>query len=279
MKGSDRLILLVIPMVVLAIGFWLLVLSPKQREADELQTRIDAATASITAAEAQVRVAEAARRAFPRNYANLIELGTAVPEDDDQATLIYDLAELGDRNSVHFRSLVLTDAGAASAPATPPPTAAVTPTATEPPPSDPAAVPTAATEASAATLPIGAEVGPAGLPITPYDFKFLGSFSDMADFFADLDRRIVTPAEEVDPDVRGRLMTIDGFALTGDPVKGFPDVEANFNVTTYIVPAEQGIGAGATPAGPAPVGSPAAPVPISADGTVAPTGTSAAVAP
>ena len=57
------------------------------------------------------------------------------------------------------------------------------------------------------------------------------------------------------PVVHGRLMTIDGFSLTGDPFTGFPAVEANFAVTTYIVPAEQGLAAGATPAGPAPIAS------------------------
>ena len=41
MKGSDRMILLALPLLALAIGFWLLVLSPKQKEAAELQDRID----------------------------------------------------------------------------------------------------------------------------------------------------------------------------------------------------------------------------------------------
>ena len=41
--------------------------------------------------------------------------------------------------------------------------------------SDPTAV---ATEASAATLPIGAAVGPAGLPVMPYELKFTGLLPD-----------------------------------------------------------------------------------------------------
>ena len=45
-------------------------------------------------------------------------------------------------------------------------------------------------------LPIGATVGPAGLPVTPYDLKYFGEFFDMADFFASLDERVeVTKAE------------------------------------------------------------------------------------
>ena len=58
-------------------------------------------------------------------------------------------------------------------------------------------------------------------------------------------------------------MTIDSFELSADPVTGFPDVQADFTVTTYVVPSDQGLSAGATPAGPAPISSPAAPTPVS----------------
>jgi len=73
-------------------------------------------------------------------------------------------------------------------------------------------------------------------------------------------------------------MTVDGFAMSADPVKGFPSVAAEIAVTTYMVPADQGMAAGATPAGPAPVGSPDAPVPVSDTATSAPAPT-AAVSP
>ena len=41
MKASDRTILVILPLIALAIGFYLLVLAPKQKEAGELQDRID----------------------------------------------------------------------------------------------------------------------------------------------------------------------------------------------------------------------------------------------
>jgi hypothetical protein len=62
-------------------------------------------------------------------------------------------------------------------------------------------------------------------------------------------------------------------------MSGFPNVEANFSVTTYIVPPEQGIAAGATPAGPAPVADPAAPVPASTTPAPAATATTQAATP
>ena len=277
MKGADRYILVIVPLLALAIGFWLLVLSPKQKEANELQTRIDSLQSTIAASESQAAVAEQARATFPRNYADLVRLGAAVPEDDDQATLIHDLAELGRRDAVNFRSFeVSTDAAAA---ATPPPP----PTSTAPSATDVTATSTttgaaaAPTEAAAAVLPLGAAVGPAGLPVTPYSLTYFGGFFDMADLFADLDAQVKTSDAGGKPIVRGRLMTIDAFSFSPDPIKGFPRVQASLDVTTYLVPAEQGISAGATPAGPAPVAT-TDPTTVST-GTTSPAGTTAAVTP
>jgi hypothetical protein len=68
--------------------------------------------------------------------------------------------------------------------------------------------------------------------------------------------------------VRGRLLTVDGFALTASRY-GFPKVKASINATAYLVPQDQGLTGGATPAGP---GAPAA------ASTTAPTGSTAAPA-
>lgn len=110
-----------------------------------------------------------------------------------------------------------------------------------------------ATEAVAASLPLGATVGPAGLPLMPYQFSFQGDFFKIADFFADIDGLVTTKKDGM-PVVDGRLVTIDSFVLTADPDTGFPDLQADFDVTTYIVPPEQGLSAGVTPAGPTPGG-------------------------
>ena len=66
--------------------------------------------------------------------------------------------------------------------------------------------------------------------------------------------------------------------MSADPIKGFPSVAADIAVTTYMVPPEQGLSAGASPAGPAPVGSPDAPVIVSDSATATPAPT-AAVSP
>jgi hypothetical protein len=281
-KGTDRTILFALPLIALAIGFYLLVLSPKQKEAGELQDKIDSLNSEITLAESEISTAESARAAFSKNYADIVKLGTAVPEDDDQATLISDLNEMGANNDLDFQSFQISDdAAATEAPTAPAPTetSSSTDTTTETSTTTTASTTTAAaTETAAATLPIGAAVGPAGLPITPYTLSYTGGFFDMAGLFADLDDRVKVSDDGGNPVAHGRLMTVDGFAMSADPVQGFPSVAAQIAVTTYMVPADQGIAAGATPAGPAPVGSPDAPVTVSDSSTTtaAPT---AAVSP
>ena len=46
-------------------------------------------------------------------------------------------------------------------------------------------------------------------------------------------------------------MTLNGFALSADGEGGFPHLNANFSVTTYVMPPGQGLTAGATPTAPA----------------------------
>lgn len=276
MKGADRIILVVLPLIAIAIGFWMFVLAPKQREANELQENIDSLQVTISASESEIAAAEQARQAFPTNYSDLVSLGTAVPEDDDQATLIHDLAELGRRDSVNFRSFEVTPGSVSAAPA-PAPVTSTEPSATDVSATETTttSTPAVATEASAASLPLGATVGPAGLPVTPYSLTYFGGFFEMSDLFVDLDDQVRVNDRVGRPDVRGRLMTIDGFSLSADPIKGFPSVRADLDVTTYLVPPGEGISAGATPAGPAPVAS----TTVAADGTTAPPATTATVSP
>ncbi len=109
-----------------------------------------------------------------------------------------------------------------------------------------------------AALPLGATVGPAGLPLTPYRFTYSGTFFDVANLLGDLDSTVTvgdSPDLTKQPKVRGRLVTIDGFALVNDDRRGFPTVSASLALTNYSVPADQGISAGATPAGPPTVAS------------------------
>jgi hypothetical protein len=189
---------------------------------------------------------------------------------------------MGTDNDLDFQSFAVSEDAAGATTSAPAPPASGTDsssTSTDSTTTETSTTTTSApTEASAATLPLGATVGPAGLPVTPYTLTYHGGFFDMAGLFSDLDNRVKVNDAGTDPIAHGRLMTVDGFAMSADPVKGFPSVAAEIAVTTYMVPADQGMAAGATPAGPAPVGSPDAPVPVSDTATSAPAPT-AAVSP
>ncbi len=273
MKSTDRTILLVLPALALVIGFYMLVISPKRAELGELDTQVETLTSRVSAAETEVAAAEDARKSFGSNYSEIVSLGGAVPEDSDQATLIFAMTDISADSGVQFRSFELADSG--DVPAEPAPAATTTPPATTDgaesapaPASEGAPVSAAPTEADASTLPIGATVGPAGLPVMPYKLRFNGSFFNMADFFAALDKGVEVVNSGAAPKVNGRLMTVNGFAMVGDPIHGFPLVQASVALNTYIVPADQGLSAGATPAGPTVAADPTSTV------TSAPTSTS-----
>jgi hypothetical protein len=99
----------------------------------------------------------------------------------------------------------------------------------------------------------------------PFSFVFDGSFFNMEDFFAGV-QRFATIRSESDLSVRGRLLTVDSFSLSASRF-GFPKVKAAINATAYLVPEGEGLTGGATPQGPAAAGgstpaasgSPAAP--------------------
>ena len=275
---SDRVILIALPLVAVAIGLWVLVISPKKNEAADLKDQAATLQSDLEAAEGDVASGEAARRAFPKNYGELVSLGAAAPEDDDQATLVYNLSRLGTKTGMRFDVFKLDETAASSTPSTAAATTTSptgeTATATgEAAPAEgttdtgstadsgttAAAAPVApapATESSAATLPIGATVGSAGLPVMAYGFELTGDFFDATDYLAGLDDSVRVSGKSDKPVVHGRLLTIDGFAFDLEQLDDFPMIHANFSVTSYLVPADQGLEAGATPAGPAPAGTP-----------------------
>ena len=84
----------------------------------------------------------------------------------------------------------------------------------------------------------------------PLDFTFKGSFFDLADFLHKLKRFVRVANGRLE--VRGRLMTVDGFTLEATD---FPAITAHVQGTVYLAPKEEGPTAGATPQGPASAGS------------------------
>jgi Tfp pilus assembly protein PilO len=83
----------------------------------------------------------------------------------------------------------------------------------------------------------------------PYSLTFTGSFFKIADFIHGLDALVKTNNEQVG--VNGRLVTINGFALSENSEKQLTALQVTFSVTTYLTPPSEGTTAGASPEGPA----------------------------
>ena len=254
MKSSDRAILLGVLILGLLAGFYFLLLAPKRDRAAELETKITEVRAAVAEQEQLASAGELARRDYDSNYRRLLVLGKAVPEDDDTSSLFEALDTISAGARVEFRDITLVE-GAVAAPA---PVAQETTTDQNLAGTDPAA----ATEAAAAALPIGASVGPAGLPVMPYEVVFRGDFFDVAEVLAGVDRLVGTKRDTVR--VGGRLLTVDGFNLERDGREGFPSLKATVALKSYVAPGAQGVTAGATPGVPPAEVPPATPTPTSA---------------
>lgn len=235
-SANNRLIFAMIAVAALAAAFWMLLLSPKRQEADELASQVTQARESLSRHRAEVAIAVQARRDFPVAYQQLVVLGKAVPGDDDTPSLLVQLNRIAQNAKVRFQVLELSSSGSGE----------------EPPPAVEASeTPVPPTEMAASTLPLGATIGPAGLGVLPYTLIFKGNFFRLADFIKGLDKLVQTENAKVN--VYGRLITIDGFSLEVDSESNFPRLEAKFEITAYVTPpSEEGVMGGATPGGPEP---------------------------
>jgi Tfp pilus assembly protein PilO len=250
MKSSDRAIVAGIGVLGLLAAFWFLLLSPKREEVSELDRQVSEAQSALTTAEQTAALGEQAKANYASNYHELVVLGKAVPAEEETSSLLVQLQALASKSGISFDSLALAQAGATE-PATPAEQTTADPGTGEQPaePSTDSTLSSApATEAAAATLPLGATVGPAGLPVMPYDLRFRGDFFGVANFIRDLDGLV--ESQRTSTGVDGRLLTIDGFSLGPDGEDGFSNLVASLHVTTYVAPADQGLTAGATPSAP-----------------------------
>ncbi|MGZ4279284.1 MAG: hypothetical protein ACXVFK_17990 [Solirubrobacteraceae bacterium] len=263
MTSRDRIVVIVVAAAALLAGFWFVVLSPKRAEVKAVDAQIASAQQRLDAARASVSQAQQAKRDYDTDYAAVARLGKAVPVDDNIPSLVYQLQSVSRNAKVDFRSFKLDGTGT-PAPTTP---AAATASAASSASSGSSSsgssgssssssssssttstAPAPATQLAVAALPPGASVGPAGFPTMPFTFVFDGSFFDMEHMLRNIDQFISVRKDAVS--VHGRLLGVDGFALTAGPT-GFPSVTATLSATAYLLPADEGLTAGATVSGPA----------------------------
>jgi hypothetical protein len=240
MTTRDRIVVGVLACVVAIAGFWFLALKPKRAEADAASVRAADAQTQLNAANEALSTATAARASFDQDYAVIAKLGKAVPEDDDAASLVFQIETAARKAGIDFRSLTV--GGGSAAPA-------ATTTTTTPPTdtaksgdsanaSGSASGTTGTTGAAgttgvpgAGTLPPGVVAGTDGMNRLPFTFIFDGDYFAMTKLLDLL--RSFTTAKGDTVSVRGRLMTVEGVTLEQSREK-FPKVKATISATAYL---------------------------------------------
>jgi Tfp pilus assembly protein PilO len=240
---NKTLLIAVLAAAAATAAFWFLALAPKREEAKALEAKIAKKHTEVEAGEQTLASYKKSKTNYGKNYATVVRLGKAVPKDDDVRSLLVQLDAEAGGTHVDFRTIQVGGTGAPSA----------------------AAADSAGT--TAAPVPPGAvAVGTAGFSAMPFTFSFRGTFANLSQFFARMERFVTLRNEKMN--VTGRLLRLESIDLQVDQ-DGFPNIRAQIGANSYLVPETQGLTAGATPQGPAATTPAAAPAP--AGGPAVPT--------
>jgi hypothetical protein len=225
MTQRDRTVLIAVVMLAIVAAGWLMVVSPERQKASKLAAQVSSAQSALSTAQSKLGEARNAQAQYAKAYSTIVSLGKAVPAADEVPSLIYQLERASNSKSVDFSAIVN---GGTSATGT----------------------------SGAAASGSGAAAAAAGFTAMPFTFTFNGSYFDLEHLFESLNRfTLRTTSGPLQ--VSGRLLTIDSVKLSPLSVssektgKGPAELTGTITATAYILPATQGLTAGATPSGPA----------------------------
>jgi Tfp pilus assembly protein PilO len=225
MSQRDRTLLAVVAVLAVLGGFWFGLAGPRRAELADVRAQV--ATARQAGDEALRRLDQgvAAKRSYAQRLAAMAELGKAVPDEADQAGLLYQLQDAAGRSRVAITAI--TPGGEAAAPG-----------------------------ATGAAVP----AAPAGIEPLPVTLSFEGSYRDLETFL----RRVQT-LTRIGPKrlaIRGRLLAVQAVTLTRDD-QGSSRVSATIEAQAYVgAPAAPAAAPPADTTAPASVpGGAAAPLP------------------
>ena len=120
MSNRDRILIGVMACLVAVAGFWFVALKPKRAEATAAAARVAEAQTKLDTANQALASATSARASFETDYATAARLGKAVPDDDDAASLVFQLESVARKAGIDFRSLTVGGASSAAPAATTP---------------------------------------------------------------------------------------------------------------------------------------------------------------
>ncbi len=219
MTGRDRTVAMVVAVLVVLVGGWMLLVSPKRKEAKTVQATVTSAQAEVSSAESSLTNARAAQAQYATSYAAVVNLGKAVPPSQEVASLMYQLEEASNLRSVSFNSIV-SGAGPSSS---------------------------ASSSSSGATA-----AASSGFSQMPFTFIFTGGFFSLEHLFRQL-TSFTTHKGSNGLQVSGRLLTIQGVKLAPEANatgKG-TTLSGTVTATAYVLPAGTALTAGASPTAPA----------------------------
>jgi Tfp pilus assembly protein PilO len=219
MTRKNSILLAVVALAAAIAAFYFLVLSPKREEIAKLDSEIATQEAAVEQARLTLASYEDAKASYKRNYATLARLGKAVPADDDVRSLMVQLESTADRSGVDFQKIELSSGLGGDSPSA----------SNEP-------AETAAGELAAApgTVPVAGGV----LSAMPFSFTFTGSYFDLSSFMARLEHFVSLNNRRLN--ATGRLLRLESISISPSTV-GFPNMQAEINAATYLVPPVQGV--------------------------------------
>ncbi len=235
MTNRDRLVLIGACALAVLAAAWLLVVAPERKQAASLKSQVSTATAQLAGAQEKVAHARSDQARYAAAYSSIVSLGKAVPAGQEVPSLIYQLAQASNRKNVEFNSIA-SGSGSGASP-------------------------------SSSTAPVAGAVTSAGFTQMPFTFVFNGTYNDLYHLFQQLNR-FTARTTSGGLAVSGRLLTIQSTKLSpggtgsaGASSTGMEELTGTITATAYVLPATQGLTAGATPASPAggavtPVSSP-----------------------
>jgi hypothetical protein len=220
MTARDRMVVLVIAALAVVAAVWMLAVAPEREKASKLGGELSNAQTQLSSAESQVNAARTAEASYPTEYASLVNLGKAVPTDQEVPSLIVQLANASGEKQVEFSSITSGSSGSASS-------------------------------SSASATPAAAS---AGFTAMPFTFVFSGSFFDLYKLFQQINRFTLRTSSG-SLQVSGRLLTIQSVKLspatTAEHAGGGSQLlSGTITATAYVLPAGQGLTSGASPASP-----------------------------
>jgi Tfp pilus assembly protein PilO len=217
---SNKILLSVVALGAAIAAFYFFVLSPKRDEVAKLDTDIATQEAAIEQARLTLAGYEEAKKSYKQNYATLARLGKAVPADDDVRSLMVQLESTAIRSGVDFQSIEMSSSLGSTEEGT--------------------------TDASGlASAPGAIPVAGGVLSAMPFSFTFNGSYFDLTTFFARLEHFVSLSNAKLDS--TGRLLRLESISIAPSSA-GFPDMQAEINAASYMVPPVEGVAGAADPA-------------------------------